>query len=347
MNKSVFSRRGVRLAVAALLCTPLVLLTACGGGGGGGDEPPATGIVITNANSQTIAAEAVETASSTDAAAGAGFVLGVQVNDGAKGANTLLLARAARQLVAKAPASGALATGVTAETEVQCTTSGSVTMKATTSGSSGSLSAGDSFQITANACAEGSGADAMLMNGSITVTVQSGSYDPASTVYPKNLTMRIVAQGFSVTVGGETEAFTGDVTIGITETSATSGSLSITATSLTSNLGGAHSVTLKNYTLNATETSGGTTIAMSAGVVTTNSSLGSGAFSYTIATVTPLTVSSTGAITGGSIKVTGSGSSLLLTVTGSDSFTLDVDANGDDVYESRTTVTRTELQGQV
>lgn len=345
MNKSVFSRRGVRLAVAALLCTPLVLLTACGGGGGGGDEP-ATGLVITNANSQTVAAEAVNTASSTDVAAGAGFVVGVQVNEGARGANPLLLARAARQLVAKAPASGALATGVVAGDPQPCTNGGSVTISVATSGTS-IPTAGDSLQITASNCTEGTGADAIIMNGTIAINILSGSYDSESTVYPKNLTMRIVAQGFSVNSGGETEAFSGDVTIGITEDSATSASLTITATALTSNLGGSHSLTLKNYTLSATETSSGTTVTMSATVETTNSSLGSGRFSYTVATVTPLTVSSTGVITGGSIKVTGSGSSLLLSVTSSDSFFLDVDANGDSAYETRTTVTRTQLQGQV
>jgi hypothetical protein len=350
MNKSVFSRQAARLVLASLLCAPVVLLSACGGGGGGDDGAPnggsnATGVVITSANSQPIAAEALETASSTDSASGADFLVGVQVNEGRAPAAALLLAQAARRLVAKAPASVPLATGVTATETVPCT-SGSLTMTMNTSGS-GMMAAGDSFQMTANNCSEGSGDALMVMNGAITINVLSGNYDPVSTVYPKTLGMRIVAQGFSVTAGGETEVFTGDLTLSVNETSATSASLSMKADSLTSNLGGSHTLTLSNYSMNVTEGSGGSSITMSASVQTTNSRLGSGTFSYTVATVTPLTVSSSGAITTGSIKVTGSGSSLLLTATGSDAFTLEVDTNGDGTFDSGTAVTRTELQALI
>lgn len=348
MRKAVFARQGARLVMAAVLCAPWVLLTACGGGGGG-DAPSggstASGVVITSSNAQPIAAEAVETASSTDATAGADFLMGVQVDDRAGSAHALLLARAAQRLVAKAPASAGLATGVTTTETVPCT-SGSLNLTVTTSGS-GTLAAGDSFQMTANSCSEGSGADLMVMNGTITITVLSGTYDPVSTVYPKTLSMRIVAQGFSVTAGGETEVFTGDLTLSVNETSATSASLSIKADSLTSNLGGSHSLTLTNYSMTATESSSGSAITMSASVQTTNGRLGSGTFSYTVATVTPLAVSASGAITGGSIKVTGSGSSLLLTATGSDAFTLQVDTNGDGTYDSNTPVTRTQLQALI
>jgi hypothetical protein len=350
MRKAVFARQGARRVMAAVLCAPLVLLTACGGGGGGDDTPAgggsnASGVVITSSNSQPIAAEAVETASSTDAASGAGFFMGVQVDDRAGSAHALLLARAAQRLVAKAPTSAPLATAVATTETVPCT-SGSLTLTVNTS-TSGTLAAGDSFQMTANSCSEGSGDDLMVMNGAITINVLSGNYDPVSTVYPKTLGMRIVAQGFSVTAGGETEVFTGDLTLSVNETSATSASLSMKADSLTSNLGGSHTLTLSNYSMNVTEGSGGSSITMSASVQTTNSRLGSGTFSYTVATVTPLTVSSSGAITTGSIKVTGSGSSLLLTATGSDAFTLEVDTNGDGTFDSGTAVTRTELQALI
>jgi hypothetical protein len=159
--------------------------------------------------------------------------------------------------------------------------------------------------------------------------------------------MRIVAKDFSITAGGETEVFTGDTTLTVNETSATSVSVSVTSNSLARNLGGSHSLTLTNYSLNTTETLGGTEITMSATVETTNSRLGSGTFTYTVATVAPLTVSSAGVITAGSIKVTGSGSVLLLTANGNDAFTLQVDTNADGIFDSSSAVTRTDLQALI
>ena len=63
--------------------------------------------------------------------------------------------------------------------------------------------------------------------------------------------------------------------------------------------------------------------------------------------ITPLAVSSTGAMTAGSIKVAGANSALQLTVTSSDTFSLQVDTNGDGTYDSTSTVTRSQLASQL
>lgn len=332
-----------RAACAGLLLVPAFALVACGGGGGGGDSTgtgstgggsgiTAQGVVITSSNGSAVAAEALEVSTNTDAADGSTFVTGVQL-PGSGGVQPMLLASAARSLIVKAPASPTLATG--AAVTQACTGGGTLTMDSTASGSV--PTAGDSFSITASSCTE---AD-MVMNGSITITVVSGSYDPASPTYPKSITMRMVGNNFTVTGGGETMSFTGDVTMALTENSATSASVTMTSSSLTS-MAGSHSVLLVNYSVSVTESSGGEELTVSASVQT--SGLGATPVSYTITTVTPIRVSSTGQITAGSIKVTGSGSALLLTVTGTDTFSLQLDTNGDGGYESTSSVTRSQLQ---
>ena len=333
------------IRVCGLLAS--LALVACGGGGGGGGSGGASAgstvsaVVITSSNSQALAAEAFAAASNSDAGSSASFVTGVQVSGGSGGSNAALLGLAARKLVSLVPPASALATGVTTNQTQACSSGGSLTMTANMSGGS-TIVAGDSMQITANGCTESLDGASAVMNGSIAFTYLA-AYDPASTAYPKTLSVRIVTQNFSISSGGETEVFSGDVTMSLTETSATSFTMSMTSNSLSTTLG-THSVTMTNYTLSAEETSSGTVITMSATVETSNSRLGSAPVSYQVATVTPITVSSSGVVTAGSIKVTGSGSSLLLTVASADTFTLQVDSNGDGTYESSSTVTHSQLQ---
>lgn len=337
-----------RAALAALLLLPAFSLVACGGGGGGGGGSSGFGgggtitaaaIVVTNGNSQALAAEAVEVSSDTDAAAGSAFVTGVQVS-GSDPIQPMLLARAGRTLAGKASTTGTLATGASATQS--CGGGGSITFDVTSSGS-GIPAAGDSYSFLASNCVETDGTTSMVMNGRLTISVLSGSYDPASTVYPKSITMRMVTTNFSVSGGGETEVFNGDLTMALTETSATSASVVLTSSSLASTIG-SHHVLVVNYSLSVTENSSGSTLSISTSVQTDNTRLGSTAVSYTVATVTPITVSSAGVVTAGSIKVTGANSALLLTVTGPDTFSVQVDGNGDGTYESTSSVTRSQLQ---
>jgi hypothetical protein len=331
----------------ALLLIPALLLAACGGGGGGGGDDSASAqgaqLVITAGNSQAVAAEAVAVSSDTETAAGSALVTGVQVDGGAGGGGPLKLAAAARKLLALAPAPVALASGVTQTSTVACSGGGSLDASVTTSGTSGTIAAGDSYTITANNCTEGVAPDTLRMNGSITISIVSGNYDPASAAYPKSVTMRMVTQNFSVTDGGGTTASSGDVTMTLTENSATDISVALSSSSLSTSIG-AHTVVLTNYSLQVTETSAGSVVQMSATVATNNSRLGSTLVSYAVSTPTPITVNASGAITAGAIKVSGSGSSLLLTATGANIFSLQVDSNGDGAYDSTTSVTHSQLQ---
>ena len=341
---------------AGLVCVPALALVACGGGGGGGSSavssaPTTSGssstavgaVVITTSNAQAVAAEALAASTNTDAAtAGSAFVTGVQVNGGS-GPNPMLLAKAAQSLVTK-PSAGPLATGVA--TTQACTVSGTITTDVTTSGSN-ALVAGDSFQFTANNCTERiDSTTTMVMNGSMSISIVSGSYDPAATTYPKSITMRIVSNNFSIKSGTESETFNGDLTMSLTEDSATSATVTLSSSSLTSTIG-THTVTLTDYSVQASESSSGSTLSVKGTVQTNNTRLASTAVTYTITTITPLAVSSTGAMTAGAIKVAGSNSALLLTVTSSDTFSLQVDTNGDGTYDSTSTVTRSQLAAQL
>ena len=338
---------------AGLVCVPALALVACGGCGGGGSSAPTTtsgssstavgAVVITTSNAQAVAAEALAASTNTDAAAaGSAFVTGVQVNGGS-GPNPMLLAKAAQSLVTK-PSAGPLATGVA--TTQACTVSGTITTDVTTSGSN-ALVAGDSFQFTANNCTERiDSTTTMVMNGSMSISIVSGSYDPAATTYPKSITMRIVSNNFSIKSGTESETFNGDLTMSLTEDSATSATVKLSSSSLTSTIG-THTVTLTDYSVQASESSSGSTLSVKGTVQTNNTRLASTAVTYTITTITPLAVSSTGAMTAGAIKVVGSNSGLLLTVTSSDTFSLQVDTNGDGTYDSTSTVTRSQLDAQL
>ncbi len=332
---------------AGMSCGAALALLACGGGGGGGGGAPsipaATGLVITSANAPSVAAEALETSTSTDAASAAGqFVTGVQVDAGAgSGGRPQLLASATRALLATPRTGGPIAAG--AVVSEPCSGGGSVTVDARTSGAS-FLVAGDSLGISANHCVESVDGTTMLLNGSMSIAITSGSYDPNSFVYPKSVTMRIVSSNFSAGIsGGPTEVFDGDLTLALTETSATTGSLTATASSLTSTVG-SHRITLSDHRLQAARTSTGSALTVSTNVETNNARLGSTPVRYSLVTDLPVTVSSSGAVTGGSIRVIGTQSSLTLVVTATDTFSLQVDTNGDGTADSTRAITLADLQ---
>ncbi|MBC5782936.1 hypothetical protein H8N03_08260 [Ramlibacter sp. USB13] len=329
----------------ALALVPALFLAACGGGGGdsSGNAATAVQLAITSANSQAVAAESLEASASYEAAAGgASLLTGVEV-DGGGAANPLLLAKATSQLLAKVPAGPSLATGVSATETLACS-SGTLTVSYSVASTSGVLAAGDSMSFTANNCTETVGTETMRMNGTMSITILSGTFN-ASGAYPRSVSMQTSASNFTVVQGGETMVANGDVTIDLTQTSFSDAKVTLKSSRMSSKVG-SHAVTLKGYTHTVTETSSGATIQITATVETNNSRLGTGTVSYQVTTTTPIVVNSAGQVTAGVLKATGaSGSNVVLTATGADSFTVQVDADGNGTYESSNTVTRTALAG--
>jgi hypothetical protein len=345
-----------RLVRSALLILPAMLLAACGGGGGGGGTPPpatnstASQVVITSSNSQAVAAEVLETSTNIDAAqVGTGIVTGVQVDAGGGGApNAIVLATVARDLLSKSTGP-AMATGATVTRN--CQFGGTLTVT-DTSASSTVAQTGDQFSVSASNCLDplGNTGTQTLLNGSMTLTVVSGSFDSSSNVFPKNVNLRLVASNFAVTQGGVKSTSNGDLSIGISESSASNSTLSLSSTSLSNTVeksgAAAHTITLKNYNHTVAVTNTQATVSISATVESNNARISSGTFSYTLSTVAPIVITSSGYV-GGSLKVTANNSGLLLAVGTPNNFTLQVDTNGDGAFESSTSVTRAQLEALI
>jgi hypothetical protein len=209
------------------------------------------------------------------------------------------------------------------------------------------LVAGDSMSMSASSCSENVDGSPETISGKLAISIVSGSLSTGAVTYPMRVGMRLNMTGMSLVKGSTTTVADGDLTIDLNQTSANTGTSSVSGTSLTNTVttpAGSRSFTLKNFGQSIAQYPGLTSYNVSATVETTNSRLGTGTLTYNV-TTSALGIDSSGAYTSGSLKVTGSGSALLVSVTGTNQFQIQVDANGDGVYESTTTATRAELDG--
>ncbi|HET8746854.1 MAG TPA: hypothetical protein VFM98_14700 [Ramlibacter sp.] len=326
------------------------LLAACGGGGGGGSDEPApvaTQLTITSNNQQAVSAEAVQVAegSSMVADLGGSVVTGVQVSAASVLPGPVLLGGVALKLLSMAPAAPAMATGVTETVSETCSGGGSATVKMTSSSPS-AVVPGDAVSITANNCVETINGSTVRLNGSLSLEIAAGSFDPDSVVYPKDLTLHMTAGNFTM----DTVTLSGSMDLRLVQTSAMFGSVTLTAPSMSwkdAALNDTHRVTLKNYTHHVEHTTVDTSRIQVTGTVETDSvRIGAGLVSFDLNTPEPIVVNTLfgGMVIGGSLQVTGKNSGLLLTVVGNDTFELKLDANGDGTPEATSTVTRAQLR---
>lgn len=339
-----------RAALAALFSAPLVLLTACGGGGGGDESgaPVGAPLVISSANAKAVSADALGNATNVEAAgAGTSFVTGVQVGAVGGAAGPLKLAAAVRVLVAKVPAGPALATGVAINETLQCELGGSVTLTGNVASETG-VSAGDTVNISASNCRDIVDGVPTTMSGAMKLTIIAGTFDPNVTTFPRRLAMRMDASNFTVSADGETSAVNGDLTIDMNESSALTGTIVLSGSSLSSAVlsasGTSRSYSLADYRQAMAFANSNISFEVSATVTTTNARLGTGALTYTVSTPTTLVTNAAGQFTGGSLRVAGSNSSLQLTVTAADTFQIQVDPDGDGDFDDTTTSTLAELR---
>jgi hypothetical protein len=174
----------------------------------------------------------------------------------------------------------------------------------------------------------------------MSITVNSGDMGQMGTL-PFSMSISYRIQNFAIADSTGSQTVNGDMRIDLTVNSDHSESMTVTGGSLNS-ASGTHSVVLKNYTVTMNVSGSGISQTVGGTVETTNARLG-GTVSYQITTVTPFIVNSSGSLAGGAIKLTGNGSAMLVTVTGTDTFKLEVDGNGDGGYETTLTSTRSEL----
>lgn len=340
------------LLLRALLATPMLVLTACGGGGGGGGSAavPATPLAISTANSKAVSADALDNSTDTTTAqTGTALVTGVQVEAGST-AGARKLVSVGRALLAMAPARPALATGVAMDETGACSGGGTLRVFGNVADATGNtLNAGDQITLVANSCSAIVDGQSVSMNGSLAITINSGSFNSSAVSYPTRLVMTFVTTNFVIVEGADRMTSNGDLRVDINMLSASSEDIVLSATSLSdshTNSSGTRSSTLKNFTESLEVRGTAITGTVSGTVESSNSRLGSGPVSYSISTVTPLAYTEAGDVTAGAIKVTGaSNSALLLTVTATNTFKVEVDANGDGTYESSTPgVTKAELE---
>jgi hypothetical protein len=340
------TRFSPRCTFVALFCAPLLALTGCGGGGGDGgtsaDTPAQASLVITAANAKPVAADALDSATDISAArSGSSFITSAQVEPAAAAASPALrLARAATTLAAKSSAASGLVLGVAVNETLPCSQGGSVTVTGNVA-SRDSFAVGDSVTLTSAGCRELIDGVTTAMSGSITLGITGGSFAPGSG-FPRHVVMTIRATSFAVSVGAETSTSTGDMSLDLTENSSDSTSVVLTGAALGNQVTtstGSRSFTMRGYR-QALAISGSTTsYSVTGDIETNNSRLGTGVVSYHLGTPTALVASSAGAFSGGSLRVDGNASALLLTVTGTDTFQLQVDANGDGTFDASSTVT--------
>jgi hypothetical protein len=335
-----------RAALAALLSAPLALLTACGGGGGGNDAEAATAveITITEANQQAVAGEAVGVTQqgATVAGFGGSLVTAAQVNARAFVPGPVVIGAMARRLLAMSPQVPAAATGVEETVTVNCTGGGTAAITVMGSGGSAAV-VGDGLSMLGNNCIVDIEGTQVRLNGRLTLTIAAGSFDPDSFLYPKDVTIRMAAENFSM----NTTALGGSASLHLVQASANSGSVTMTSSSFTwkeVTSSGSHTVSLSNYSHRVDLATTGTSTTQVSGTVTTNSpQINAGLVSFEMSTPTPLVANSLGVVTAGSLQVVGKASSLLLTTTANDTFSLQVDTDGNGTFDSTRTVTRSQL----
>lgn len=342
-----------QLPARACALAAAFLVASCGGGGGGGTPAPAANtaptIAITETNAKPVGANALDAAQSTSATRNAaGLPIGVQVNATDVGAPLLPALAEAARLAAQALPGAALPVGVAVNQSFACPLGGSFTLSGNAA-SATSISVGDTFTFSANACASSAGGSTVVLNGSMTMNFATAT---SSLTPPFHIVVNNTVSNLSVTSGGTSVVANGDVRLDWNAPSSTSQTLTASGTSMSSREtinGATHTTTLRNYSQTLT-TSGSTYTGTVAGTVETDSSkLGSSPVSYTISTPTPVVWSATThTASAGVIKVVGANNSaMLLTIHADGTVSIQLDANGDGTYEKTISSTVAELAGLI
>lgn len=311
MNPTLF--RSTLCIVAALL------LASCGGGGGGGGgTSTATSpgqLVISTGNAKAVAADALDASFGSESVRTAAGLL--------------------------------LASTTSADGSTSCALGGTLAVTSKIAAADKTLKANDSITLTASNCQAQSGGQTVTVNGSVTMTVTSGSYVP-NQAPPFRIVMGMSFSNFAVSGGGVTETANGDLTMDLNAISSTDEDMTVSgsALSLAHNKSGVtRTRILRNYSQSLQTRGDAITETVSATVESVNSKIGAGTFTYQITTPTPITVTrSTGAVTGGVLRVTSGAVVLQVRVTSTDVFAIDVDLNGDGAIDAALSASKAELE---
>jgi len=331
-----------RLGLTAAVLISLLGLSACGGGGSSGSAPnnPAesTMLGISASNYQAVGQSAVSSALFLNDTGGV-------VTAAESGGDPRLLRHAvdtARRAMGVASRRQALLSGVEVRDTVPCSQGGSLAVSINDSNNNGSFDLGDSLTLDAQSCKE----DGDVLQGRISMSVQAltGVYDSSN--YSATLAMTLTA--FSVTTGSDMAQGDGTINLTISQTP-TAGEVTL-ATSrlvLSGRAGGQNfSTTLTDtrLTLRIETVNGSPRTSISY-----NSSLASSSFDnkqVLITTPQPLVITGSDSYpSSGYLLVQGqANSSLRVTAVNRSQARLELDAQGDGVYETQLLKTWAELE---
>ena len=326
-----------RTFLLASTISAALVLSACGGGGGGYSTPAPTPSpvsqfsAISAANSTKVAsnAHAANGAISTSSSTVTDLLTGVTIEGGSISAVAPALGLIHRAYNGSAPK---LLTGISA-TE-SCSGGGTVAINGTVK-SETSASNGDSLTFTATNCVE----SGMLMNGAFTLTF-SGISGVAFGATAWGATIDARFDAFRVVTANQTVTASGDMKIAITQTSATSSSVSITGKSFqASETIGTNVSNLTLTDFSVTGTGQGATLSVAANYNLAGNSPALGQFAYSVRNSTPFASVAGGVPTAGSFIVNGAASSVTMTVVAGGNVRLDYSAKGDGVITETSSVT--------
>jgi len=314
----------------------LVLLAACGGGGGDGGVmpvPAATPLAITATNYEAVAQQAVT--ATTYLMDTGGFVTGAQLAPREQVLINFSRAQITRlgRLFAVAPR---LATGAaTTETQV-CSGGGSLSSTINDVAGNQMVDAGDSASVVASNCVE----FGATINGAMSIEFRavSGNFD--GDVYSATVVMTL--SNLQASTGAGQVSGNGSITLALVGSGFNTGSLDMTITSLTMTgqvAGVNETLTLQDWRIVSNFSPSG------AGIITrttVNGTLISAALapqSVTVATVTPFVQSGSSAYpaSGQFIASGANGSKLRVTAQSATTVLIELDADGNNVYEASRT----------
>lgn len=313
-----------------------LVLSACGGGGGGsGATTPSPGPVstlspITSGNAGNVASNAYAANSviSDSSSSLTNVLSGVSI-----GGASISTVSPVLKLVKLARFAPQVLTGVT--TSQSCSGGGTVSIDATMRVQQ-TISNGDTMTVTANNCVE----DGNTLNGAMSIAFSNVSGDILNT-WTFGATLDTSFNNFSVDSGSDKMLVNGDMKIAISQTDATTSSLTISGNSLQTTEQKAGTTvatrTLTNYSL--TGSSRGTTITSAANFSLSGNSSTLGQFAYSVKNVAPFVSTGSAMPSAGALIVNGASSSVAVTVVDSGSVRLDFSAKGDGAITQ--TITRT------
>lgn len=352
------------LARATVLSMP-VLLAACGGGGGDTSGSSATPVSINSTNQGAVANNAfavMNYASSSGMLVGGGpVILNARNTNALVNAAPSTLAALGQKYAAMAHPSTNQATGVTESQPLTCeNTDGSGTISASYANPD-ALTAGDSLTVSVSNCQTSLLGGSAYVSGRLTLTFATIS---TATDFPYDNSIQITADNVTLVSGDASIALNGDLLADMNQQSSSESTMTLSGRALTIAVtqgANKRSITLKEYTQALTTNTPQLQLARSAQVAlqvlqntlsnettatveTQDSTVGSGLLSYQLTTEQPIVMDlSSGAFLSGSIVVKGNRSGLRLSVSDTDTFLLELDADGDGAYESSSNPTRTDL----